>query len=292
MMCIRKPDECLRMVVDCRACNVNTVKDVTPFPDQDSIRADLARTKYMSKLDLADANEQILVKQEHVAHTTFSTPYGVFFSRVLQQGDCNGPVTFQHLMTATFQKHIPHFMHVYLDDIYIFSDSLHEHYRHVRTVLDTLHRESLFLNPKKVFLFASEMEFLGHIVKGSSIFPSPDKLREIRVWKPPENHFLGLVNYLRNFIPGLAKHAAPLANCCKGGVEFVWTDLLNTCFLTIKNIVTSSSFLTPINPNTPELIWVVCDASTPGVDAYYHQGKHWKNCQPAGFHSRKFTNTQ
>jgi hypothetical protein len=131
MMCIRKPDGRLRTVVDCRARNSNTVKDVTPFPDQDSIHTDIACAKYHTKLDLADTYEQILIREDHVAHTAFSTPYGVFFNKVLQQGDCNCPVTFQHLMTCLFRKFIPMFMHIYLDDIYIFSNTLREHYRHI-----------------------------------------------------------------------------------------------------------------------------------------------------------------
>jgi hypothetical protein len=74
MMCIRKPHGRIRTVVDCRAQNANTVKDVTPFPDQDSIRTDIARAKYHMKLDLADAYEQILIREDHVAHMAFATP--------------------------------------------------------------------------------------------------------------------------------------------------------------------------------------------------------------------------
>ena len=39
-------------------------------------------------------------------------------------GDCNAPSTFQWLMTVTFQDFIRKFVHVYLDDIFIYSNSL------------------------------------------------------------------------------------------------------------------------------------------------------------------------
>jgi len=42
LLCIPKKSGKLRMVVDCRQRNDNTVKDVTPFPDQDQIRMDVA----------------------------------------------------------------------------------------------------------------------------------------------------------------------------------------------------------------------------------------------------------
>ena len=51
LMCIPKKDGKLRTVIDTRQRNDNTVKDVTPMPDQELIREDVARAKYMSKFD-------------------------------------------------------------------------------------------------------------------------------------------------------------------------------------------------------------------------------------------------
>jgi hypothetical protein len=55
MLCIYKKSGCLRTVIDCCERNLNTVKDLTPFPDQDLIRNDVAQVKYCSKLDMSDA---------------------------------------------------------------------------------------------------------------------------------------------------------------------------------------------------------------------------------------------
>jgi hypothetical protein len=46
LLCILKKSGGLRMVMDCCQRNDNTHKDVTPFPDQDQIQMDVARTKY------------------------------------------------------------------------------------------------------------------------------------------------------------------------------------------------------------------------------------------------------
>lgn len=54
MLCVPKKDNTLRCTIDCRKRNENTVKDVTPFPDQDTIRYDVARAKYRSKIDLSE----------------------------------------------------------------------------------------------------------------------------------------------------------------------------------------------------------------------------------------------
>ena len=42
LLCIPKKDGRLQTVVDCRERNLNTIKDLTPFPDQDMIRNDVA----------------------------------------------------------------------------------------------------------------------------------------------------------------------------------------------------------------------------------------------------------
>ncbi|SJL16310.1 uncharacterized protein ARMOST_19830 [Armillaria ostoyae] len=73
MMCMFKKDMHLHTVIDCRQQNENTVKDVTPMPDQDNIREDIARARYRSKIDLSDAYEQVWVVASDVWKTTFST---------------------------------------------------------------------------------------------------------------------------------------------------------------------------------------------------------------------------
>ena len=95
MLCIKKKTNKLRTVVDGRQHNDNTTKDVTPLPDQDVIRLDVARAKIRSKIDLLDAYEQVCIVPSDVYKTTFATIYGTFVSNVMQQGDCNTPSTFQ-----------------------------------------------------------------------------------------------------------------------------------------------------------------------------------------------------
>ena len=84
LLCIPKKSGKLRTVVDCRQRNDNTVKDVTPFPDQDQIRMDVARAKYRSKIDLSNAYEQIRVEPDDVRKTAFATVFGTHESNVMQ----------------------------------------------------------------------------------------------------------------------------------------------------------------------------------------------------------------
>jgi hypothetical protein len=55
LLCIRKKDTNLHMVIDACQHNDNTIKDMTSLPDQEVIREDMAHAKFRSKVDLLDA---------------------------------------------------------------------------------------------------------------------------------------------------------------------------------------------------------------------------------------------
>ncbi len=68
--------------------------------------------------------------------TAFSTVWGTYVSHIMQQGDCNAPVTFQQLMMSIFQDIIERGIHIYLNDIFVYSDTIEEHESHLRIVFD------------------------------------------------------------------------------------------------------------------------------------------------------------
>ena len=147
--CIPKKNGTLRTVFDLWQQNDNTWKDVTPFPEQDTIHHDIAWARFRSKLDMTEAYEQTCIKPEDMYKTMFSTIFSTFQSHVIQMGDCNSPSTFQWLMMATFRDFIRKFIHVYLDDIFIFSNSLEEHLEHIIMVLQCLREAHFFLTSLK-----------------------------------------------------------------------------------------------------------------------------------------------
>ena len=297
LLCVPKKDGRLRTVVDARQRNDNTVKDVTPLPDQEVIREDVARAKYKSKVDLADAYEQVHVEPNDVPKTLFATIMGTYYSNVVQQGDCNAPATFQRLMTAIFRDVIGKFMHVYLDDIFIFSETVEEHQEHLRVIFERLRDNHLFLKWKKCELYAKKVECLGHIIDEDGIHPDADKLDCIRNWRTPRNYndvqrFTGLVNYVSNFLPNVTAFTGPLMAMNQNGALFFWRPIHAKCFEMIKVICDKTPVLKPIDYGSDKPIWVVCDASKTGVGAMYGQGDDWISCRPAGFMSRKFTTAQ
>ena len=119
---------------------------MSPFPDQDTIGHDIVHAAYRSKLDMSEAYKQICVCPEDVPNTAFMTIFGTFVSLVVQQADCNAPSTFQRLMTVVFRDYITCFIHVYLDDIFIYSLSIEEHEKHLELVFNKLCKAQLYLS--------------------------------------------------------------------------------------------------------------------------------------------------
>ncbi len=297
LLCVYKKDGRLRTVVDLRQRNDNTVRDVTPFPDQDQIRNDVARARYRTKLDMSDAYEQTRIAEEDVPKTAFATIFGTFVSRVMQQGDCNAPSTFQRLMTQIFRERIGRTIHVYLDDIFIFTNTLEEHIENIRWVFAKLREHRLYLSAKKVDILSSSMDCLGHLIDDRGLHADSDKMVRIRDWPVPKNwhdvqQFLGLVQYLAHFMPDVTAYTGPLSAMTKNGQSFFWRPLHQKCFDEIKRLACKSPILRPIDPGHPDPIWLVTDASHVGVGAMYGQGPSWESCRPAGFMSKKFTSAQ
>jgi hypothetical protein len=297
MLCIPKKTIQLRAMVDLCERNDNMVHDVTPMPDQDRIREDVARAQFWSKLDMSDAYEQIQIVDEDVPKTAFAMINGTMLSRVIQQGDCNAPSTFQRLMTHIFRELIGVSVHVYLDDIFIFSNTMDKHETHLASVFAKLRENKMFLSKKKVDLYSKQMECLSHMIDDQGIYAEQDKLEQICEWRTSRNYhdvsqFLGLVQYIAQFMPNVAAYTAPLLAMCSNGAPFQWRPIHDSCFESIKQLTCQALILKPIDPEATEPIWLVCDASKTGVGAFYGQGPSWKTCQPAGFMSKKLTNAQ
>ena len=127
MMVVSKKSGAICTVINGHQWNDNTIVDVTPMPDQETIRHDLVRAQFHSKINLSDTYEQIHVNLEHEPHTVFAMIYGNMISCIMQMGDKNCPTTFQRLMNTSFADMIAVFVHCYQDDIFIFLDTLEEH---------------------------------------------------------------------------------------------------------------------------------------------------------------------
>ncbi|KAJ8507317.1 hypothetical protein ONZ45_g10305 [Pleurotus djamor] len=301
VMCIYKPGtDILRSVVDTRDRNQNTYKMASPLPDIQMMLRRMIIFAYWSSMDGCEAYDHIRVILEHVERTAMTTPSGTAVSNVLQQGDCNGPATYQALMNYLFAEYIGVFMYVYLDDIIIFSATLEEHIKHCKIVIDILRREKLYLSQKKLKFLVNELNILGHVIDHDGIRMDPHKVDSVVNWKTPTNRdllrgFLGAVGYLADNVEGIRIPMGILSNLTGDSVVFRWEFSHQRAFQQIKEKLQTwrDHRRKPLSyaKDAPP-IWLITDGCCTGISGVVAQGDDWKTAKIAAFYSAKLNSAQ
>jgi hypothetical protein len=82
----------------------------------------------------------VRIKEEDISKTTFKKRYGHYEFMVVPFGLSNSPSIFMCLMNGVFKKYLDKFVIVFLDDIFIYSNSKEEHEQHLRMVVASIKR--------------------------------------------------------------------------------------------------------------------------------------------------------
>lgn len=272
----KKPDPTtgetsLRMCIDYRGLNAKTVRDTFPLPNVAELLNIAAGHKFYTTLDLKSGYHQLLLDPESRSYTTFSCKFGTFQYNVLPFGLSNGPPHFCRLVASLFGN-VPGVC-TYMDDILIFADTLEEHMSRLRTVLDILHKNQLYLKFSKCAFVQPSVKYLGHVLSDQGLHTDSTTVQAVKDFPVPSNvqqlrSFLGLTNYYRKFINNYATLAQPLTDLLKGtitrSISVLWTEQLHgTAFTTLKNALCTAPILCTYNPARETCIFT--DASQHGV---------------------------
>jgi hypothetical protein len=286
----KKKDGELRMCVDYRALNKQTVQNKYPLPRIDQLMDQLQDATIFSKLDLRSGYHQIRIEEDDIHKTAFRTRYGLYEFLVLPFGLTNAPATFMRLMNDIFRDELDSCVIIYLDDILIFSKDPQQHIVDLEKILAKLRAEKLYAKLSKCEFYKNELKFLGHVVSADGIKADPDKIRSIIEWPPLRNIndvqcFLGLVNFYGRFIPSFAKKAAPLTDLLQKDRSFIWTEEQDRAFKTLKEDLTTAPTLAIFNPTRP--FSVHTDASQYAIGAVLMQ-----DGRPVAYESRKLKDAE
>ena len=286
---VPKKDGRWRMCVDYRALNRQTIRDRYPLPRIDDLLDRLGKAKHFTTLDLATGYHQIAVKNEDIPKTAFRTQRGQFEFVVMPFGVTNAPATFQRMMNSIFKEELDDFVLVYLDDILIFSETLQEHIKHIKTALEKLRTAKLYARLHKCAFFQKKVEYLGFDVSSQGIQPSPEKVRTIVEWPRLQSvkdvrSFLGLASFYRKFIKQFSLKARPLTDLTRDNVAWQWTEKEEKAFNDLKTSLVVAPVLRI--PNFDLQFVVTTDASLVSVGAILEQD-FGRGLQPVAYESRK-----
>ncbi|GBG82990.1 hypothetical protein CBR_g36519 [Chara braunii] len=236
----RKADGTLRLCIDYRGLNRYTVKNSYPMPRSDELFDRLAGNRFVTKIDLRSGYHQIRVAAADQPKTAFRSRFGHYEFTVMSFGLTNAPATFQRAMNDIFRDILEQYVLVYLDDILVYSQTLEEHLKHFRDVLDRLRRHGFYAKLSKCRFAQHRMDFLGHYVSDQGLHMDDAKITAIAEWPAPTSakqlrSFLGLTSYYSNFIRGYARpsersagrpYERPPPITVDGHEEFLVSDII------------------------------------------------------------------
>ena len=217
-------------------------------------------------MDLSQAYQQVLLKEEARKCVVVNTPKGLYQYNRLPYGISSAPGIFRCTMESLLQG-IPHVV-VYFDDILITGQTQEDHLAHLWDVLKWLQDAGLHLKKEKCCFMAKSVQYLGHIIDAEGLHPITDKIEAVQQAPPPRNvselkSYLGLLVYYGKFIPQLATKLAPPYALLRSSTPWKWTAKEATVFKESKQLLLSSQVFVHFD-STQELV-LSCDASPYGI---------------------------
>lgn len=286
---VKKKDGSMRMCVDYRALNKQTIKNSYPLPRIDELFDRLHGARVFSKIDLRSGYHQVRIAPEDVHKTAFCTRYGLHEFCVLSFGLTNAPATFMSLMQHVFAPYLDDFVIVFLDDILIYSKDIEEHIQHVRKALQLLRERKLYAKLSKCEFVRTRIGFLGHEISAEGIHMEKEKVKAIMEWPaltcvPELRAFLGLAGYYRRYVKDFSAIAASLSDLLKKDQPWTWNTEHQQAFDTLKTAICSAPVL--ITPDPTEPYTVMTDASGYAIGAALMQQRDG-GLKPIAYMSRK-----
>ena len=296
---VRKRDGTLRLCIDYRRLNAQTVSSRFPMADVTDSVYSAHGMKFFTTLDLAKGYYQVPLEETSKDYTAFSTTRQHWRFRRLPFGLKNAPAAFQREMQTVLQSFSRRNLVIYLDDLLLMERSFESHLQLVDDVLTALESQGMKLNPKKCVWFQPEVPFLGHIISERGLRRSPEYVRKVRSLERPHTvkqlrQFLGVINFQRKFVRHCSSISKPLTEVTgqPGSTVIRWTDQMNEAFEKLKQVMEEEvtlAFPDYREDAQPFTLWT--DASQVGAGACLTQDQDGET-RYIGFASMTFSRSQ
>ena len=289
---VLKKDGSLRLCGDYKPVNKAVLLDRYPIPKVQDILSGLAEASVFSKLDCAQAYNQLLLDEESKELTTVNTLKGLIRWNRLAFGISSAPGIFQRCMENLFSD-FPN-VFCFLDDILLISKNQKEHEILLNKVFKRLEAKGIKLRADKCAIGVPEVEYLGFKITKEGLLPTSKKVDAIRNAPKPVDitslrAFLGLLNFYRKFIPKAATVLEPLNRLLKANTPWTWGREQEEAFRSSKELLVNSEALVHFDPTLP--IKVSADSSSYGIGAVLcHEIDNME--RPVYFVSRTLTETE
>jgi len=231
---VAKKNGTIRVCIDCRPANAVTLDFDWPLPKLQELRHRLEGSKWFSRIDLRNAFFRVVVAAKWRYLTAFTSEGKDYQFKRMPFGLKTAPAVFQRWMDHVMEKHRHHSVW-YIDDILIHSPSRRELRREERSIRETLIQSGNEVNEEKSESEQKSILFAGIQIYAGGVGPNPEMVTRVLNIPPPrtkkeKQSALGLVSYLRDFIPLVSLLTASLSER-KGDAPITdipreWTKLM------------------------------------------------------------------
>nr|KAG5714223.1 hypothetical protein BaRGS_018440 [Batillaria attramentaria] len=237
-----------------------------PMPLPEELMQKLGGGFGYTKIDLADAYNQIKLAPESQRRLALSTHRGVLLQR-LPFGIKSAPGYFQEIM-ENLTSDLPG-VAVFQDDILTSGKDAKDHLSNLERLLTRLNDKGLRCRREKCLFAQPSVEYLGHTLSAEGISKG-SKVEAVLKMPPPTDvsslkSFLGSVQFYGKFIPNLATMAEPLYRLTKKASPWKWGEEEQAAFEQLKNVLSSDQVLVHFDPDKP--VGLACDVSNVGIGA-------------------------
>ncbi|XP_053686301.1 uncharacterized protein LOC128735842 [Sabethes cyaneus] len=226
---------------------------------------------------VVEPTDWVTLDEESSRLTTFWTPYGRYRWLRMPFGISPAPEIFQHKLQEAVDglKGV----RALADDVIIFGcgdtikEAYSDHNKNLQSFLLRMRDKNVKLNKNKIRLCQTSVKFFGHILTSEGVKADPDKIRSIVEMEQPHDaaallRFLG-ITYLSNYMPKLSTVAEPLRKLATQKQSWIWENVHQEAFVTLKTMVTEAPVLKYFDINKDAVIQ--CDSSSVGLGAVLMQ---------------------
>ena len=258
---VPKKDGKVRICVDFRDLNKDSLKDDFPLPHINMLVEITAKHSMLSFMDGYFGYNQILMALEDMEKTSFITEWGTYCYRVIPFGWKNAGATYQRATTTLFHEMMHRDVKVYVDDMIVKSRDRADHLAALQRFFERIRRFRLRLNPKKCTFGLNFGKLLGHIVIEWGIEVDLETIRAILDMPAPRiekeiRGFLGRLQYIIRSIAKLIDICEPVFHHLRKNQPTVWNDDCQCAFDKVSEYLLSSPVLVPPTSGRPLLLYL------------------------------------
>lgn len=171
--------------------------------------------KFISVAHVQSVYWQIPVHPDRVEAAEFVSNHGQQCYKRMPFGVCNAPCFFTEMAQRT-SGHIPELL-IYMGDLCVSFATWENHLKSLENMFVALQAAGVTLNPSQREFDPKMVVYLGHVIPGESVVVWEDLIKAIQELPIPIyikgfRSFLGVMTFVRHFVPNFAQVTAPLVD--------------------------------------------------------------------------------